>query len=791
MTSKLGIKDLRQAQGSLLNRTFRAPAQPGGAVITARSGLAAGLLDHGRDAWGLAAPTGTGKTFMARLLVLDALQSTPGSKVLYIVPTNALIHQVSEDLTESLEHAAIAVTAVRPQITALDSDETDEIAEAAVLVLTPEKADLLLRIGAEFLNNLSLIIVDEAHHIEDGTRGVLLELYLARLRSKLAENARFVLLSAVAPNISEITKWIGERPGFILLEQRSTRMKVGIYKIRKEGARNRGMIEYTDGTCVRLFEQGVERGQQAGLAQLTERLADAGPVLVVAHGKRTTEKLAEAVCERLAARGLGHLSREQLASPAMARLDSRLEREMYADVKMRELIRFGVGYHHAGLPPRVREAVEAAITEGLITVVIATTTLADGVNFPFSTVIVQSLAMKDPTFETGRRMSWRVFTPRRFWNIAGRAGRPGSDHEGQVILYEPSLMLEHAGSIDPYLQPEIREIPPVTSALASGLSDLHAQVQTGEVGLADLRKPELPEKLPRRTRGVVNLLRVGLAHARATGSHAPGDSYFDATFASRTMSGPDFDFASLLVREQDAVLAAYLSGEGAPTVELVAELGLSIDTLTRLQFWVQGMPTWQLKRMGDALYGAAINFNQLKYIIGPVLKNMAELEGRKLSGWYSTVVEDWCRGKPFSQIKPTTREPRLEDLIGLMYSQIQYILPWGLYATDRFVAEESTLRSIDYDKQVAQLAYLVDAGVPDMGALRLTSAGFERTDAARLSTEYLRSAASTSTDIIGWLRAQSRDRVAALVRGQDRRRLDYDFDRVLRDLGGPMRPAGE
>jgi hypothetical protein len=49
-----------------------------------------------------------------------------------------------------------------------------------------------------------------------------------------------------------------------------------------------------------------------------------------------------------------------------------------------------------------------------------------------------------------------------------------------------------------------------------------------------------------------------------------------------------------------------------------------------------------------------------------------------------------------------------------MYSQTQYILTWGLYATDRLVAEESSLRSIDYDKQLTQLAYLVDAGVPDM-----------------------------------------------------------------------------
>ena len=147
----------------------------------------------------------------------------------------------------------------------------------------------------EFLGEVSLVVVDEAHHIEDGTRGVLLELYLARLRSTLAAHARYVLLSAVAPNIREITDWIGDRPGYAVVEQRSTRMKVGIYKVRREGHFNQGFIDYTDGTRVLIFNRKAEKGQEAGLVQLAERLAAAGPLLVVAQGKKTTENIAAAL----------------------------------------------------------------------------------------------------------------------------------------------------------------------------------------------------------------------------------------------------------------------------------------------------------------------------------------------------------------------------------------------------------------------------------------------------------------------------------------------------------------
>ncbi|MBS1844560.1 MAG: DEAD/DEAH box helicase [Actinobacteria bacterium] len=751
--------------------------------------LDGGILDPAHDAWGFAAPTGTGKTFLSRLVILNALAERPQSRVLYLVPTRALVRQVSLDLSRSLKEAAVEVAAVTPQLAALEAEEEEAIAGAKVLVLTPEKADMLLRIGASFLGQVSLVMVDEAHHLEDGTRGVLLELYLARLRGALADSARYILLSAVAPNIREVTEWVGQNPGSVVLDDRSTRMKVGVYKVEKLGGRNRGLIDYMDGTQIRLFDRGLESSALRRLAQLAERIGPGGPVLLIAEGPGRAETVAKTLRDRLeAAAESSLLSEEELASPTMERLDSRLEREMYAAVPLRKMVRHRVAYHHAGLPPRVREALEDAIKEGFIHYVVATTTLADGVNFPFSTVVVETLAIREPTFEVGVRPTYRAVTPRTFWNIAGRAGRPGYDHEGQVILFDPALRIEHAGgSIEPYTNPSIIDIPPVRSALASGLSEIYDEVSEGDLDPEALGDAEESDELPRKAQGIVNLLRVGLAHAKATGVDRGADEYFADTFAARQMPAAEREFAKRVLRQQEAVLDGYLEGRNAASVRLVAELGLSISTMSRLRGYVRDLEDWQLERIDGVVRGGRINFDQLRYILGPVLARMAELEGKSLSGWYSDMVADWCRGKPFAEIRRTEREDKLEDLIRLMYSRIQYILPWGLYAMDRFIEEEAAERGVEYGNQVNLLAYLVDAGVPDLAALTLTRAGFERTDAARLARDYWGSpAARETTDISAWLKAQPYERLVAVVRGVDHRPLDFDFENLV-ERTGPSR----
>lgn len=251
-----------------------------------------GLLDSDFDSWGFAAPTGTGKTFLTRLLIIKALNDLPNSKILYIVPSRALVHEIVSDLNAAFEKSGHVAGQISPQLVELGNEELLKIEQNSILVLTPEKADLLIRLGIEFFKDVSLVIIDEAHHIESGTRGALLEMYLWRVK-RLLRDARVIFLSAVAPNIEHLAKWMGKKPGSVTDDKRSTRMRVGVYKIQKYLGKRQGWIEYYDGTKICIFDKGVSTGIKKGIVQLAEKLVTAGPVLIVAKGKRESENLAE------------------------------------------------------------------------------------------------------------------------------------------------------------------------------------------------------------------------------------------------------------------------------------------------------------------------------------------------------------------------------------------------------------------------------------------------------------------------------------------------------------------
>ena len=747
--------------------------------------LREGLLDERVRAWGFAAPTGAGKTFLTRVLIADLLQRNSESKVLYLVPSKALVNEVAASLARTLEPIDVSIHALSAQLVDLNDDEHAQVAATEVIVLTPEKADLLLRLEDTLTEDVSLVIVDEAHHIEAGTRGILLELYLWRLR-QLSPGTRFVLLSAVAPNIDSIAGWLSTPSQAVIHGDRGTRMRAGVYRVKGAGASARGVIEYVDGTHFEI-PGCVSTAKRRGLVELAQVLFRAGPVLVVAKGKRESEKLAAELRELLrkpAADELPELSTHEVVQ----RLDSRLEREMYGTVAMRDLLRYRIAYHHAGLPPRVRFAVEEAIRAGEIDFVFATTTLAEGVNFPFSSVIVQSLALREAP-EKGRPSRYHPVTPRSFWNIAGRAGRPGHDREGQVILFEPSLGLDKvAATMEPYLNPALKDFPAVSSALATALADLASEIRAEEVSLEEISQPVLPRKLSKRAHGALNLLRVGIVHARASNLIQAPEEILDSSFADRFLDDAQKVVAREIIETQSRAVDAYLNDEPEVGLDTIARLGLSIETLSQLREYVVGLAGWQLEAFQRLFFGGVLNIDQARYVVGPVAKRMAELEGPTLGGFYSDIIVEWISGVPFATIKPASadwKKRRIEDLISVVYSRIQYLLPWGLYAFNELVGQEAQIRGVSYNDEIQKLAYLADAGVPSFDALRLTNSGFERVDATRLAKAYRSEGGlSSGMDVIGWVRSQPAADLAKCIRGRDRRRLDFDFNALLKKLAG-------
>lgn len=752
-----------------------------------------GLLNRGLPSWGFAAPTGSGKTFLARLLIADVLTDNPDTKVIYLVPSKALVSEVAFDLNSALKEIDHRVLALSAQLVDLDDREMASLDDASVVVMTPEKADLLLRLGADFLNVVGLAVVDEAHHIESGTRGALLELYLWRLKRLLPSYARYVFLSAVAPNIGDITRWMDPHGKAVVFETRPTRMRVGIYQVSGRGRDARGTIRYADNTSVEVVSSSVETSIRRGICQLASFLHPAGPVLVVAKGKKECETIANELQEWLRTRDLlVPLSDEQQQTDTYRSLDARLEREMYTDVPLRMLLRNRIAYHHAGLPPNVRESVERAIRQRLIDYVVATTTLAEGVNFPFSSVIVQSLALKEPP-EKGRPSRYAPVTPRTFWNIAGRAGRPGFDAEGQVILFERALGLDKIHAVlEDYTNPEITSLAPVGSALAEALKEIETDLAQGTYSAKDLTQVALPSNMSRRTRGAINLVRVGILHARAANLiHSP-EEIVESSFAAQFLHGGGGESAKAMFRTQSEATDAYLASGDAPSLEKLAELGLSLETLTNLREYVRQMETWQLENLQTLFYGGTVNLNQAPFIVGPVAKRMSELEGPALGGFLSDVIVRWLAGVTFTSIRSEAGfQKRLEDLIAVIYSRVQYLLPWGLWATDWLLEQESLRREINYDNQVKNLAYLADAGVPSFDALRLTQFGIERVDATRLSRAYKQAGGSdTGLDCVHWVTNQSTQSLSTIVQGQDDRRLEHRFFERLRAFREGARDNG-
>jgi superfamily II DNA/RNA helicase len=768
---------LAQVHSSLQESALRKLHLPAEMWPVQRRAMEEGLLSPSILSFGLSAPTGTGKTALMRLLIADFLEKNPTKKAVYVSPSRALTAQVARELSEALKGVNKKVLALGSHL-ALHPVENLDPETGDVLVFTPEKADLIMRIMPESLSQVGLVIVDEAHHIEQGTRGILLEFYLWRLRSLVPSDARFVQLSAVAPNIKDMVGWLGgkeQSSRYLTLDWRTSRLRMGIFERRADGS---AIVQFgTEAPYILLDRGECPSDPVENLATLANRLAEHGIVLVLTTSPGAAEKIAEEVSKLRDPSG-------QLSDTG-DRLDARVERELYPGAPLRNQLRKRVVYHNAELPPRVRLSIEQCVADRQVDVVCATTTLGEGVNFPFSTVIVDSLVGR------GYQLS-----PRSLWNIAGRAGRFGVDSEGHCILFRPSRWKARLSeySLEDYLRTNLADIPPVRSALANAITDLKQMVDDGSVDfdqLASISLGEIQQKAHSSrvsigpVRGLINVMRVGYAHANTSKTISvetdTAPEFESELLASRQMSEPEKSFAQKLGRQQRRVVRDALR-EDAELVGIAARIGWALETQQNLYEWLKGLEDWRLKQFGEMVLGGKImNPDRLGYLLGPLSKHMSEFEGESLGGYTSYVAVNWLKGLPLTEIQKFQQNMDFGRLVRVIYSRIQYMLPWALFGVHELIGYESKRRHIKIGDGVRDLSVLAAEGVPNFDALTLVMRlDIERVDAARLAAAYQR--ARTETDVVGWLRGLQWERIVGIVRGQDGRRLDPDLHRVWEQL---------
>ncbi len=448
----------------------------------------------------LAVPTSSGKTLIAQMLAVEYLERADRS-VCYVAPTRSLCREVRRAMTSRLR--------ILQKETGPDLPDFPGAAElwaildrgqpADVEVMTPERlAHLLRHEPSAVLERFGMFIFDEAQHLKETGRGFTLESVIALLDYLCREtDHEIVLISAAMGNAGAIAQWISPEGEALRHESQwrgprrlhaaftteahwdQTRVEQiprgpvwpyrlitplsGQIRLRMADGRTArlSMVE-TDWHLARKSKSNAER--QSGLdvdetrttkryviaSEMIAELGHAGSVLVVASTRDQAQQLAEGLAATLS------------DQPALAPLVDFVRQQLGDDHPLAAVLPRGVGFHHAGLPIEVLEALEQAVRDDTLPYLTCTSTLTDGVNLPVRTVIIY-----DQTYE-GQNEEARL-RGARLVNAMGRAGRAGKETEGWIVLVRAAEPTE-AGFRD--LNPDAEALA-VTSSLTTEAA-LHA-----------------------------------------------------------------------------------------------------------------------------------------------------------------------------------------------------------------------------------------------------------------------------------------------------------------------------
>ncbi|XP_060726018.1 activating signal cointegrator 1 complex subunit 3 isoform X1 [Tachysurus vachellii] len=398
----------------------------------------------------LGAPTGSGKTIAAEMAIFRVFNKYPTAKAVYIAPLKALVRERIEDwkvrIEEKLGRKVVELTGdVTPDMRA--------IAQADLIVTTPEKWDGVSRSwqNRSYVQKVAILIIDEIHLLGED-RGPVLEVIVSRtnfISSHTSKSVRVVGLSTALANARDLADWLGIG-------------QVGLFNFRPS-VRPVPLEVHIQGFpgqhyCPRMASMNKPT------FQAIRSHSPAKPVLIFVSSRRQT---------RLTALDLIAFLATEDDPKQWLHQDEREMTDIIATVRDSNLkltLAFGIGLHHAGLHERDRKTVEELFVNCKIQVLIATSTLAWGVNFPAHLVIVKGTEYFDG--KTHRYVDYPITD---VLQMMGRAGRPQFDDQGKAVILVHDIKKD-------FYKKFLYEPFPVESSLLGVLADhLNAEVAAGTI----------------------------------------------------------------------------------------------------------------------------------------------------------------------------------------------------------------------------------------------------------------------------------------------------------------------
>ncbi|KAK5998394.1 Meiotically up-regulated gene 81 protein [Cladobotryum mycophilum] len=358
----------------------------------------------------LGSPTGSGKTVAAELAMWWAFRERPKSKVVYIAPMKALVRERVMDWGKRLA-GPLGLKLV--ELTGDNTPDTRTIKDADIIITTPEKWDGISRSWQTrgYVRQVSLVIIDEIHLLA-GDRGPILEIIVSRMNyisASTKNKVRLLGMSTACANATDLGNWLG--------------VKEGLFNFR-HSVRPVPLELYIDGFPeIRGFCPLMQAMNRPTFLAIKNHSPDK-PVIVFVASRRQT---------RLTAKDLINFCGMEDNPRRFLRMDEedlQLNLSRVKDDALKEAMNFGIGLHHAGLVESDRQLSEELFLNNKLQILVATSTLAWGVNLPAHLVVV-----KGTQFYDAKTSGYKDMDLTDVLQMLGRAGRPQFDNSGVARIF--------------------------------------------------------------------------------------------------------------------------------------------------------------------------------------------------------------------------------------------------------------------------------------------------------------------------------------------------------------------
>lgn len=374
----------------------------------------------------ITAPTAAGKTFITKQWIVNKIQENEKINIVYIVPTRALIYQLEEDFKHLIAENGLenkVNVASMPLHEALDWNKSN------IFVFTQERFYILLS-SLNFKLNLFAMIIDEAYKIEDENRGLLLQQIIEWGFSE-SVNPEIVFISPFTENPEKFLEDSSEsnKSNSFISNEVTVNQNI-LWAIQKRNSSKNwelNLINDSEEHHICDFnlhstpDSGIKRISYIVNALTNKNTKRSKGNIIYVNGAADAEKVARHLFD------LFDNKESQQPHPELKSLIGLCKKTIHKDYVLCKVLAKGIAFHYGNMPILIKSEIERLFNDNIITHLVCTSTLVEGVNMSCRTIF-----MRGP--EKGQR---KLMTNADFWNLAGRAGRWGKEFQGNIICIDP------------------------------------------------------------------------------------------------------------------------------------------------------------------------------------------------------------------------------------------------------------------------------------------------------------------------------------------------------------------